>query len=202
MFRTIAGIFNGKPKSAIPGATVKFPMTHVHTFKDGTKLYTYKPEHYTEICYRHYEQISELQRYIQAFGMTKQEWSVAIETLRTIAKSALEPKGDKTEALLQVVKYCDHFTAKVEGMKSSFEALSELTFCMFFTIDGEAPATWSPSHNDRKLELLKGEPEVRAFFFSQLTSFTENFAPISASDTANLLLILEDLKRGTAAGLK
>ena len=201
MMRTIASLFTGKPKSAIPGGTVKFPMTHVHTFKDGTKLYTYKPEHYTEICYRHYEQISELQRYIQAFGMTKSEWIVALDQLRTTAKTALEPKGDKTEALLQVVKYVDHFKSKVDGLKSSFEALSELTFCMFFTIDGEAPATWSPVHNDRKLELLKAEPEVRAFFFSQLASFTANFQPISADDTANLLMILEDFKRSSAVGL-
>lgn len=194
MMRTIASLFTGKPKSAIPGGSVKLPMTHVHTFKDGTKLYTYKPEHYTEICYRHYEQIAELQRYIQAFGMTKSEWSVALDQLRTTAKTALEPKADKTEALLQVVKYVDHFTEKVEGLKSSFEALSELTFCMFFTIDGEAPATWSPVHNDRKLELLKAEPEVRAFFFSQLASFTANFQPLSENDTAQLLMILEALK--------
>ena len=127
--------------------------------------------------------------------MTKSEWSVALDQLRTTAKTALEPKGDKTEALLQVVKYVDHFKAKVEGLKSSFEALSELTFCMFFTIDGEAPATWSPVHNDRKLELLKAEPEVRAFFFSQLASFTANFQPLSENDTAQLLMILEALKQ-------
>lgn len=195
MMRTIAELFTGKPKSAIPGGTVKFPMSHVHTFKDGTKLYTYKPEHYTEICYRHYEQIAELQRYIQAFGMTKAEWIVALDQLRTTAKTALEPKGDKTEALLQVVKYVDHFKEKATGLKSAFEGLSELTFCMFFTIDGEAPATWSPVHNDKKLELLKAEPEVRAFFFSQLASFTANFQPLSENDTAQLLMILEAIKQ-------
>jgi hypothetical protein len=72
---------------------------------------------------------------------------------------------------------------------------------MFFTIDGEAPATWSPVHNDKKLELLKAEPEVRAFFFSQLASFTANFQPISADDTANLLMILEDFKKSSAVAL-
>ena len=74
-----------KNKNALPLGR-KLPMQHVHTFRDGTRLFTYRPEDYTELTYRHYEQITELQRYIQAFGLTKSEWHLSLKKMREEAK--------------------------------------------------------------------------------------------------------------------
>lgn len=194
------GLFT-KRKTVTPLADVKLPLTHIHTFKTGERLFTYKPEHYTEIAYRHYEQITELQRYIQTFGMVKSEWEVATKEAQELIKNSLEPKGDRTSALMELSKIFDHFKAKMENVKGTLEALNEATFCMFFLLEDEPPCTWSPSFNEKKLQLLKEEPEVRAFFFYQLQSFSANFTSTSAEDTALLLMELEVYRQSTALPL-
>lgn len=197
MIQFLRKIFN---HSIVP-INRKLPLIFVHRFPNGESLYTYRPEDYTEIAYRHYEQITELQRYIQAFGLTPFEFNAGLEQLREQSKAALDGK-DKTEAILQTIRFCDHFQKRAKELKTNLEALNEMTFCMFYVLEDEPPCTWSPVHNERKLQLLKENPDVRAFFFTILQSFSSSFSHMSAKDTAALLKELEQLKAVTERSMK
>ena len=58
-----------------PGKRIKreLPVVHVHTFKTGERLYTYRPEDYGKISSRYYRNIQEATNYLQTFSLAKNE---------------------------------------------------------------------------------------------------------------------------------
>ena len=146
-----------------PGKRIKreLPVIHVHTFKTGERLYTYRPEDYGKISSRYYRNIQEATNYLQTFSLAKNEWEAAVTGCKNIIADALESTNmqDRTKALLDINSTFDWFLTKVTGLKNANETILELMFCMFFLLDDERETGYSEVHNKRKLELLNQDPE-------------------------------------------
>lgn len=174
----------------------ELPVIHVHTFKTGERLYTYRPEDYGKISSRYYRNIQEATNYLQTFSLAKNEWEAAVTGCKNIIADALESTNmqDRTKALLDINSTFDWFLTKVTGLKNANETILEFMFCMFFLLDDERETGYSEVHNKRKLELLNQDPEKRDFFLSSLQQTTNNLLPISREDTLTLLLQMEQMK--------
>lgn len=181
-----------------PGKRVKreLPVIHVHTFKTGERLYTYRPEDYGKISSRYYRNIQEATNYLQTFSLAKNEWEAAVTGCKNLIADALESINmqDRTKALLDINSTFDWFLTKVTGLKNANETILEFMFCMFFLLDDERETGYSEVHNKRKLELLNQDTEKRDFFLSSLQQTTNNLLPISREDTLTLLLQMEQMK--------
>lgn len=182
-----------KPRSS---AKRELPVIHVHTFKTGERLYTYRPEDYGKISSRYYRNIQEATNYLQTFSLAKNEWEAAVAGCKNIIADALESTNvqDRTKALLDINSTFDWFLTKVTGLKNANETILEFMFCMFFLLDDERETGYSEVHNKRKIELLNQDTEKRDFFLSSLQQTTNNLLPISREDTLTLLLQMEQMK--------
>lgn len=174
----------------------ELPVIHVHTFKTGERLYTYRPEDYGKISSRYYRNIQEATNYLQTFSLAKNEWEAAVTGCKNIIADALESTNmqDRTKALLDINSTFDWFLTKVTGLKNANETILEFMFCMFFLLEDERETGYSEVHNKRKLELLNQDTEKRDFFLSSLQQTTNNLLPISREDTLTLLLQMEQMK--------
>lgn len=181
-----------------PGTRVKreLPVIHIHTFKTGERLYTYRPEDYGKISSRYYRNIQEATNYLQTFSLAKNEWEAAVTGCKNLIADALESINmqDRTKALLDINSTFDWFLTKVTGLKNANETILEFMFCMFFLLEDERETGYSDVHNKRKLELLNQDTEKRDFFLSSLQQTTNNLLPISREDTLTLLLQMEQMK--------
>jgi hypothetical protein len=182
-----------KPRNRIKR---ELPVIHVHTFKTGERLYTYRPEDYGKISSRYYRNIQEATNYLQTFSLAKNEWEAAVTGCKNLIADALESINmqDRTKALLDINSTFDWFLTKVTGLKNANETILEFMFCMFFLLEDERETGYSEVHNKRKLELLNQDPEKRDFFLSSLQQTTNNLLPISREDTLTLLLQMEQMK--------
>ena len=61
-------------------------------------------------------------------------------------------------------------------------------FCMFFLLEDEAPTGYSDAFNQRKIELLNSNLEVRDFF-EQSEKNLPNLAPLSDYDLKLQMII-------------
>lgn len=181
-----------------PGKRIKreLPVVHVHTFKTGERLYTYRPEDYGKISSRYYRNIQEATNYLQTFSLAKNEWEAAVFGCKELITNALESlkQQDRTQALLDINSTFDWFIDKVKGLKNANETILELLFCMFYLIDDEKETGYSEVHNQKKIALLNLDPEMRDFFLSSLQKNTQGLLPISHEDTLTLLLQMEQMK--------
>ena len=170
-------------------------LIHVHTFKTGEKLYTYRPEDFGKISSRYYRSIQEASNYLNNFLLTKNEWESTVFKLKEIiAQSLDEKKGNKTQALLDINSTMDWFIDKMRGMKSANEILLEQMFCMFYLLEDEVPTGYSDIHNKRKIELLNTDMEKRDFFLTSLNETCSDLLPMSRRDTLTVLLEMERWK--------
>ena len=185
----ILNIFKKKKKER------NMSLIHVHTFKTGEKLYTYRPEDFGKLSSRYYRSIQEASNYLNNFLLTKNEWESTVFKLKEIiAQSLDEKKGNKTQALLDINSTMDWFIDKMRGMKSANEILLEQMFCMFYLLEDEVPTGYSDIHNKRKIELLNTDMEKRDFFLTSLNETCSDLLPMSRKDTLTVLLEMERWK--------
>jgi len=185
----ILNIFKKKKKES------NMSLIHVHTFKTGEKLYTYRPEDFGKLSSRYYRSIQEASNYLNNFLLTKNEWESTVFKLKEIiAQSLDEKKGNKTQALLDINSTMDWFIDKMRGMKSANEILLEQMFCMFYLLEDEVPTGYSDIHNKRKIELLNTDMEKRDFFLTSLNETCSDLLPMSRKDTLTVLLEMERWK--------
>ncbi len=63
-------------------------LLHVHTFNDGTKLFTYREEDLGKVSSRYYRNIMEANNYLHTFLLTKEQWVTAVNELKKREKRA------------------------------------------------------------------------------------------------------------------
>ena len=188
MIKKLLSRIRGKYKKG-----TELELIHVHTFRTGDKLYTYKPEDLGKAHSRYYRDIQEALNYIKTFALTKSEWTASIEAMKKSIKSATNG-GDKAQALLDINTTLDYFDSKASGLKNSSETLYDSLFCMFYILEDENEMGYNKVFNQKKLELLDGEPEMRDFFFKSLKSVMDSSIGILKEDTLSLLRRMDQLQ--------
>ena len=167
----------------------ELPVDHVYTFQDGTKLYTYKPEHYGKISSRHYRNIQEAVNYLMTFQMARPEWVAAVQKMRANNQYAItETKAPlRTKVLIENDKILDDFEKRAAGLKNANQTMMEYLFCTFYLIDDEKEMGFSEVHNAKKVELLNSDPLMADFFLTNLMENMKSYFPISEENTLNVL---------------
>lgn len=167
----------------------ELPVEHVYTFQDGTKLYTYKPEHYGKISSRHYRNIQEAVNYLMTFQMARPEWVAAVQKIRSNNQYAItETKAPlRTKTLIENDKILDDFEQRAAGLKNANQTMMEYLFCTFYLIDDEKETGFSELHNAKKVELLNSDPLMADFFLTNLIQNMKSYFPISEESTLTVL---------------
>lgn len=185
MMKWLTNLFKRKPKRTLP-------LDHVYTFEDGTKLYTYKAEHYGKISSRHYRNIQEAVNYLMTFYMTKHEWLEAVAKIEDNLTFAIQEvkTAKRIEPMANSLNILKDFKARAAGLKNANQTLMEYLFCTFYLIDDETETGYSEIHNSRKVELLNSDPLMADFFLTNLQGNMRSYFPISEENT---LLVLGNL---------
>lgn len=176
--------FRKKPKRELP-------LIKVHTFKTGENLYTYRVQDYGRISSRYYRNLQESANYIQKFGMIETEWKGAVSKIKDNCLKSLDGKFDKTEALVDAINSMQYFEDKIKGARTADSVYYDNLFCMFYILEDETETGYSAIHDDKKLQLLDSEPEMRDFFLTKLKQDMKSYMPTLVSDTAKVLARLE-----------
>jgi hypothetical protein len=181
----ISKLFKRSPKRTLP-------LDHVYTFEDGTKLYTYKAEHYGKISSRHYRNIQEAVNYLMTFYMTKNEWLEAVSKIEDNLTFAIQEAktAKRIEPMANSLNILKDFKARAAGLKNANQTLMEYLFCTFYLIDDETETGYSELHNSRKIDLLNSDPLMADFFLTNLQENMRSYFPISEENT---LIVLGNL---------
>ncbi len=170
----------------------KLSLIHVHTFATGEKLYTYKEEDWGNISSRYYRGIQEYAKYIHSFNLTKNEWESAVDNCLNICVNAVQKKNN-VEDIMQVHNSLLWFKDKMNGIKTANEAELEFIFCMFFVLEDEVETGYSPIHNEKKIELLNQNLELRDFFLQKVKQIAKDLLQRSREDTLKSLILMEQM---------
>lgn len=170
----------------------KLSLIHVHTFATGEKLYTYKEEDWGNISSRYYRGIQEYAKYIHSFNLTKNEWESAVDNCLNICVNAVQKKNN-VEDIMQVHNSLLWFKDKMNGIKTANEAELEFIFCMFFVLEDEVETGYSPIHNEKKIELLNQNLELRDFFLQKVKQIAKDLLTRSREDTLKSLILMEQM---------
>lgn len=166
-------------------------LLHVHTFSDGTKLFTYREEDLGKVSSRYYRNIMEANNYLHTFLLTKEQWTTAVNELKKRSTEALASNNKKelVQTILDINSTLDWFIEKTNTLKNANETILEMMFCMFFLLEDEVPTGYSEALNQKKIELLNENLEVRDFFLSNLKKNLPNLAPLSDYDLKLQLIV-------------
>lgn len=166
-------------------------LLHVHTFNDGTKLFTYREEDLGKVSSRYYRNIMEANNYLHTFLLTKEQWTTAVNELKKRSTEALASNNNKelVQTILDINSTLDWFIEKTNTLKNANETILEMMFCMFFLLEDEVPTGYSEALNQKKIELLNENLEVRDFFLSNLKKNLPNLAPLSDYDLKLQLIV-------------
>ena len=166
-------------------------LLHVHTFSDGTKLFTYREEDLGKVSSRYYRNIMEANNYLHTFLLTKEQWTTAVNELKKRSTEALASNNNKelVQTILDINSTLDWFIEKTNTLKNANETILEMMFCMFFLLEDEVPTGYSEALNQKKIELLNENLEVRDFFLSNLKRNLPNLAPLSDYDLKLQMII-------------
>lgn len=170
----------------------KLSLIHVHTFATGEKLYTYKEEDWGNISSRYYRGIQEYAKYIHSFNLTKNEWESAVDNCLNICVNAVQKKNN-VEDIMQVHNSLLWFKDKMNGVKTANEAELEFIFCMFFVLEDEVETGYSPIHNEKKIQLLNQNLELRDFFLQKVKQIAKDLLTRSREDTLKSLILMEQM---------
>lgn len=170
----------------------KLSLIHVHTFATGEKLYTYKEEDWGNISSRYYRGIQEYAKYIHSFNLTKNEWESAVDNCLNICVNAVQKKNN-VEDIMQVHNSLLWFKDKMNGIKTANEAELEFIFCMFFVLEDEVETGYSPIHNEKKIQLLNQNLELRDFFLQKVKQIAKDLLQRSREDTLKSLILMEQM---------
>ena len=108
----------------------------------------------------------EANNYLHTFLLTKEQWTTAVNELKKRSTEALASNNNKeiVQTLLDINSTLDWFIEKSSTLKNANETILELMFCMFSYLKMKLPTGYSDAFNQRKIELLNSNLEVRDFF--------------------------------------
>lgn len=145
-------------------------LEYVGKFKDGTMIYTYKADDLHNINYRYYENVQEILNALLLFKLGKSEANVFFNGVSELVMNAIDAPEirKKNEALIEIKKRVEAIKHSQQNSISLTNKEFELMYCSFFVIDGEEPFGYNKAMNERKIQLLNENPEMKDFFLSTL----------------------------------
>lgn len=168
----------------------KIPLSHVHTFKTGDKLYTYDQQHYGRISSRYYRAINEQLNYINLYNIDKSNVNASRDIIQEKCKEITQG-GDAYTLAMDIYSIIE-FEKSIPLNKTSAQLkFQEVLFCMFFLLEEEIVGGYNEAINKKKLDLLFSEDEdTKDAFFLSVNDILKNLdiqLEIDTVEMGNLL---------------
>ena len=175
----IRSLFTKKDKRRIP-------LTHVHTFKTGEKLYTYSKEYYGSIASRHYYALNEALNYITMYGADKKTVEKFFDTILEKNKQVISGLNILDNAL-SINTLIEFQKSYIFGKTSLQLKYQEMLFCMFYLLEDEIEGGYSDVFNEKKLSLINKDQEMRDVFFSSVQTIAKDLDIILEQNTEQMI---------------
>ena len=179
LLNKIRNLFAKKDKRLIP-------LTHVHTFKTGEKLYTYSKEYYGSIASRHYYALNEALNYITMYGADKKTVEKFFDTILDKNKQVISGINILDNAL-SINTLIEFQKSYIFGKTSLQLKYQEMLFCMFYLLEDEIEGGYSDVFNEKKLSLINKDQEMRDVFFSSVQTIAKDLDIILEQNTEQMI---------------
>ena len=164
----------------------RIPLTHVHTFKTGEKLYTYSKEYYGSIASRHYYALNEALNYITMYGADKKTVEKFFDTIIEKNKQVISGLNILDNAL-SINTLIEFQKSYIFGKTSLQLKYQEMLFCMFYLLEDEIEGGYSDVFNEKKLSLINKDQEMRDVFFSSVQTIAKDLDIILEQNTEQMI---------------
>ena len=164
----------------------RIPLTHVHTFKTGEKLYTYSKEYYGSIASRHYYALNEALNYITMYGADKKTVEKFFDTILEKNKQVISGINILDNAL-SINTLIEFQKSYIFGKTSLQLKYQEMLFCMFYLLEDEIEGGYSDVFNEKKLSLINKDQEMRDVFFSSVQTISKDLDIILEQNTEQMI---------------
>jgi len=164
----------------------RIPLTHVHTFKTGEKLYTYSKEYYGSIASRHYYALNEALNYITMYGADKKTVEKFFDTILEKNKQVISGINILDNAL-SINTLIEFQKSYIFGKTSLQLKYQEMLFCMFYLLDDEIEGGYSDVYNEKKLSLINKDQEMRDVFFLSVQTIAKDLDIILEQNTEQMI---------------
>jgi hypothetical protein len=164
----------------------RIPLTHVHTFKTGEKLYTYSKEYYGSIASRHYYALNEALNYITMYGADKKTVEKFFDTILDKNKQVISGINILDNAL-SINTLIEFQKSYIFGKTSLQLKYQEMLFCMFYLLEDEIEGGYSDVFNEKKLILINKDQEMRDVFFSSVQTIAKDLDIILEQNTEQII---------------
>lgn len=164
----------------------RIPLTHVHTFKTGEKLYTYSKEYYGSIASRHYYALNEALNYITMYGADKKTVEKFFDTILEKNKQVISGLNILDNAL-SINTLIEFQKSYIFGKTSLQLKYQEMLFCMFYLLEDEIEGGYSDVYNEKKLSLINKDQEMRDVFFSSVQTIAKDLDIILEQNTEQMI---------------
>ena len=164
----------------------RIPLTHVHTFKTGEKLYTYSKEYYGSIASRHYYALNEALNYITMYGADKKTVEKFFDTILEKNKQVISGLNILDNAL-SINTLIEFQKSYIFGKTSLQLKYQEMLFCMFYLLEDAIEGGYSDVVNEKKLSLINKDQEMRDVFFSSVQTIAKDLDIILEQNTEQMI---------------
>ena len=164
----------------------RIPLTHVHTFKTGEKLYTYSKEYYGSIASRHYYALNEALNYITMYGADKKTVEKFFDTIIEKNKQVISGLNILDNAL-SINTLIEFQKSYIFGKTSLQLKYQEMLFCMFYLLEDEIEGGYSDVFNEKKLSLINKDQDMRDVFFSSVQTIAKDLDIILEQNTEQMI---------------
>lgn len=164
----------------------RIPLTHVHTFKTGEKLYTYSKEYYGSIASRHYYALNEALNYITMYGADKKTVEKFFDTILEKNKQVISGINILDNAL-SINTLIEFQKSYIFGKTSLQLKYQEMLFCMFYLLEDEIEGGYSDVFNEKKLSLINKDQEMRDVFFLSVQTIAKDLDIILEQNTEQMI---------------
>lgn len=164
----------------------RIPLTHVHTFKTGEKLYTYSKEYYGSIASRHYYALNEALNYITMYGADKKTVEKFFDTILEKNKQVILGLNILDNAL-SINTLIEFQKSYIFGKTSLQLKYQEMLFCMFYLLEDEIEGGYSDVFNEKKLSLINKDQKMRDVFFSSVQTIAKDLNIILEQNTEQMI---------------
>ena len=164
----------------------RIPLTHVHTFKTGEKLYTYSKEYYGSIASRHYYALNEALNYITMYGADKKTVEKFFDTILEKNKQVISGINILDNAL-SINTLIEFQKSYIFGKTSLQLKYQEMLFCMFYLLEDEIEGGYSDVFYERKLSLINKDQDMRDVFFSSVQTIAKDLDIILEQNTEQMI---------------
>ena len=164
----------------------RIPLTHVHTFKTGEKLYTYSKEYYGSIASRHYYALNEALNYITMYGADKKTVEKFFDTILDKNKQVISGINILDNAL-SINTLIEFQKSYIFGKTSLQLKYQEMLFCMFYLLEDEIEGGYSDVFNEKKLSLINKDQDMRDVFFSSVQTIAKDLDIILEQNTEQMI---------------